>query len=125
MPEITYYALISENHPRERPEGLVRRIHTEPMPTDQELRGVPPSRRRSTAVERQVNVSAWRPWAAGAQRSTAVATLAGLVVRASQPPGRLAVVAALSLAEGPGSNTRRSSPMGEGLLPRRPHYSGS
>jgi len=37
MPEITYYALISEDHPRERPEGLVRRIHTEPMPTDQEL----------------------------------------------------------------------------------------
>ena len=24
VPEITYYALISEDHPRERPEGLIR-----------------------------------------------------------------------------------------------------
>jgi hypothetical protein len=36
MPEITYYALINDKHPRERPLGLVRRIHTEP-PTDEAL----------------------------------------------------------------------------------------
>jgi hypothetical protein len=35
MPEITYYARIDEDHPPERPTGLVRRIHTEPVPTDQ------------------------------------------------------------------------------------------
>ena len=35
MPEITYYALVDEDHPPERPTGLVRRIHTEPVPTDQ------------------------------------------------------------------------------------------
>jgi hypothetical protein len=36
MPEVTYYALINDKHPRERPLGLVRRIHTEP-PTDEAL----------------------------------------------------------------------------------------
>jgi hypothetical protein len=36
MPEVTYYALIDEKHPRERPIGLVRRIHTQP-PTDERL----------------------------------------------------------------------------------------
>jgi hypothetical protein len=37
MPDITYYALIDKDHPRERPIGLVRRIHTEPVPTDERL----------------------------------------------------------------------------------------
>jgi hypothetical protein len=37
MPDITYYALINDKHPRERPMGLVRRIHTEPVPTDEAL----------------------------------------------------------------------------------------
>jgi hypothetical protein len=32
---VTYYALIDNDHPPERPTGLVRRIHTEPVPTDQ------------------------------------------------------------------------------------------
>jgi hypothetical protein len=35
MPKITYYALIDEAHPPERPYGVVRRIHTEPYPTDE------------------------------------------------------------------------------------------
>jgi hypothetical protein len=35
MPDITYYALTDNDHPAERPTGLVRRIHTEPGPTDQ------------------------------------------------------------------------------------------
>jgi hypothetical protein len=38
VPEITYYALVSETNPPERPAGLVRRIHTEPMPTDEVFR---------------------------------------------------------------------------------------
>jgi hypothetical protein len=37
MPKVTYYARIDKNHPRERPAGLVRRIHTEPVPTDEAL----------------------------------------------------------------------------------------
>jgi hypothetical protein len=37
MPEVTYYALIDRDHPRERPLGLVRRIHTKPVATDEEL----------------------------------------------------------------------------------------
>jgi hypothetical protein len=35
VPDVTYYALIDENRPLERPKGLVRRIHTEPLPTDE------------------------------------------------------------------------------------------
>lgn len=37
MPDITYYALVNDRHPRERPMGLLRRIHTEPVPTDEAL----------------------------------------------------------------------------------------
>jgi hypothetical protein len=36
MPKITYYGLIDEeDHPPERSNGIVRRIHTEPFPTDE------------------------------------------------------------------------------------------
>jgi hypothetical protein len=37
MPEVTYYALIDRDHPPERPLGLVRRIHTKPVPKDERL----------------------------------------------------------------------------------------
>jgi hypothetical protein len=37
MPEVTYYALIDPDHPPERPLGLVRRIHTKPVPKDERL----------------------------------------------------------------------------------------
>jgi hypothetical protein len=37
MPDVTYYALIDDKHPRERPMGLVRRVHTRPVPTDEAL----------------------------------------------------------------------------------------
>jgi hypothetical protein len=36
-PKVTYYAKIDDEFPRERPMGLVRRIHTEPLPTDEAL----------------------------------------------------------------------------------------
>jgi hypothetical protein len=35
MPRITYYARIDATHPADRPAGIVRRIHTEPVPTDE------------------------------------------------------------------------------------------
>lgn len=35
MIKTTYYALIDETHPPERPTGIVRRIHTSPVPTDE------------------------------------------------------------------------------------------
>jgi hypothetical protein len=35
MPKITYYALIDDTHPPERPSGIVRRTHTDPVPTDE------------------------------------------------------------------------------------------
>ncbi|MQA84485.1 MAG: hypothetical protein GEV03_07645 [Streptosporangiales bacterium] len=38
MPKITYYARITDTHPPENPAGLMRRIHTEPVPTDEALR---------------------------------------------------------------------------------------
>lgn len=34
-PSVTYYARMSLNRTRDNPSGLVRRIHTIPMPTDQ------------------------------------------------------------------------------------------
>ncbi|MGE5291935.1 MAG: hypothetical protein ACM3ML_33080 [Micromonosporaceae bacterium] len=37
MPKITYYAIINERRPVTRPKGLIRRIHTEPVPTDEEF----------------------------------------------------------------------------------------
>ncbi|MFC4908915.1 hypothetical protein [Actinomadura gamaensis] len=37
MPDTTYYALVNDDHPAERPAGLVRRIHTVPVPTDEIL----------------------------------------------------------------------------------------
>jgi hypothetical protein len=35
VPKTTYYARIDETHPPERPAGIVRRTHTEPLPTDE------------------------------------------------------------------------------------------
>jgi hypothetical protein len=35
MPKITYYALIDETHPLENPTGIMRRIHTSPVATDE------------------------------------------------------------------------------------------
>jgi hypothetical protein len=35
VPTVTYFAKIGRDHPRERPLGIVRRIHTEPVPTDE------------------------------------------------------------------------------------------
>lgn len=35
MREITYYAIVDDGYPPDRPDGLVRRVHTEPMPTDE------------------------------------------------------------------------------------------
>jgi hypothetical protein len=37
-PKVTYYAKVGDAATRERPKGLVRRIHTEPVPTDEALR---------------------------------------------------------------------------------------
>ena len=37
MPKTTYYAIISESRPVTQPKGLIRRIHTEPVPTDEEF----------------------------------------------------------------------------------------
>jgi hypothetical protein len=37
VPRITYYARVTPTHDKTDPAGLVRRIHTEPMPTDQAL----------------------------------------------------------------------------------------
>lgn len=34
---ITYYASVTQSHDRTDPAGLVRRIHTEPVPTDEAL----------------------------------------------------------------------------------------
>ena len=37
MPRITYYVRVTPTHDRTDPAGLVRRVHTEPTPTDQAL----------------------------------------------------------------------------------------
>jgi hypothetical protein len=37
MPRITYYARVTRVHGTTDPAGLVRRIHTEPVPTDEAL----------------------------------------------------------------------------------------
>ena len=37
MPKITYYARVTPVHDRADPAGLLRRIHTEPIPTDEAL----------------------------------------------------------------------------------------
>jgi len=34
-PEITYYAVVDGDRTRENPIGIVRRIHTTPVPTDE------------------------------------------------------------------------------------------
>ncbi|MEU5883203.1 hypothetical protein [Spirillospora sp. NPDC047279] len=34
-PKITYYALIDDAHPVERPAGIMRRIHAEPISVDE------------------------------------------------------------------------------------------
>ena len=37
MPKVTYYALVNDEHPVERPAGIVRRIHADPLPMDEEF----------------------------------------------------------------------------------------
>jgi hypothetical protein len=38
MLPVSYFALLADQHrPRDRPAGLVRRIHTQPIPTDEAL----------------------------------------------------------------------------------------
>ena len=39
VPRITYYARVTQTHDKTDPAGLVRRIHTEPVPTDEALQG--------------------------------------------------------------------------------------
>jgi hypothetical protein len=38
MPKITYYASVTPAHGRSNPVGLLRRIHTQPEPTDEVFR---------------------------------------------------------------------------------------